>query len=158
MNRSRALALLSFFLAVPACRILAQSPAPPAIVHSQPLHSGRINPKLFGNFIELLDDVAPAMWAEMLNDRSFEGVTKLAAWCYYDGSPDFCDRQWDPNPAWSYDTQNPFNGKRCARLNAARRLPACLTQSGLAVKDGHDLRLLRLSPGRQPPGWPSPSH
>ncbi len=136
MNRSRALALLSFFLAVPACRILAQSPAPPAIVHSQPLHSGRINPKLFGNFIELLDDVAPAMWAEMLNDRSFEGVTKLAAWCYYDGSPDFCDRQWDPDPAWSYDTQNPFNGKRCARLNAARRLPACLTQSGLAVKTG----------------------
>jgi hypothetical protein len=107
-----------------------------AIIHSEPLHAGRINPRLFGNFIELLDDVAPGMWAEMLNDRSFEGVTKLAGWCYYDGAPDFCDREWDTNATWSYDAENPFNGKRSVRLNATRRQAAVLTQSGLAVKMG----------------------
>src|SRR5579872_6061190 len=81
-------------------------------VHAEPLHAGRVNPHLFGNFIELLNDVAPAMWAEMLQDRSFEGVLKLSNWCYYDGSPDICDREWDRGAGWSYDTENPFNAAR----------------------------------------------
>ena len=91
---------------------------------------------LFGNFVELLDDVVPSLWAEMLNDRSFEGVIRAANWSYYDGKPDFCDREWDRNPTWSYDTQSPFNGARSARLTATRHHPATLTQSGLAVKRG----------------------
>jgi alpha-N-arabinofuranosidase len=91
---------------------------------------------LFGNFVELLDDVVPGMWAEMLNDRSFEGVTRAAKWSYYDGKPDFCDREWDRNPSWSYDTNSSFNGARSARFTATRRQPATLTQSGLAVKRG----------------------
>jgi alpha-L-arabinofuranosidase len=76
------------------------------------------------------------MWAEMLNDRSFEGVTRAANWSYYDGKPDFCDREWDHNPTWSRDTDNPFNGARSARLTATRHHPASLTQNGLAVKRG----------------------
>ena len=91
---------------------------------------------LFGNFIELLDDVAPAMWAEMLNDRSFEGIRKPADWCYYDGSPDICDRPWDTSATWTYDTENVFNGARCARITSDPRGPGSLTQSGLAVKKG----------------------
>ena len=91
---------------------------------------------LLGNFVELLDDVVPGMWAEMLNDRSFEGVTRAANWSYYDGKPDVCDRDWDHNATWSYDTDNPFNGARSARLIARRHQPAFLTQSGLAVKSG----------------------
>ena len=119
------------------------------LIHAQPLHAGRINPKLFGNFIELLDDVVPGMWAELLNDRSFEGVIPAANWCYYDGSPDICDRQWDTNSTWMLDTNHPFNGTRSARLNPGSR-PASLTQSGLAVSkhmgytfSGH----LRADPG-----------
>ena len=107
-----------------------------AVIRADRTNEQRIDPKLFGNFIELLDDVAPAMWAEMLNDRSFEGVTKLADWCYYDGSPDFCDREWDQNATWNYDTENPFNGKRSAKLTCSPRHPASLNQSGLAVKKG----------------------
>jgi len=91
---------------------------------------------LFGNFIELLDDVVPGMWAEMLNDRSFEGVVPAASWSYYDGKPDFCDRQWDTNATWSLDTAKAFNGARSARLVAATNHPAFLTQSGLAVTHG----------------------
>lgn len=123
------------FLITQTC-VWAQTAKASTTVHAQPLHGGRINPKLFGNFIELLDDVVPGMWAEMLNDRSFEGVTKLSPWCYYDGAPDICDREWDTNATWTYDTENPFNGKRSAHLTATRGQPASLTQSGLAVKRG----------------------
>src|SRR5690348_9446625 len=78
------------------------------LIQPEPLHAGRIDPKLFGNFIELLDDVVPGMWADMLNDRSFEGVTRAADWCYYDGSLDICDRQWEANPSWTYDSKDSF--------------------------------------------------
>ena len=88
------------------------------IIHSQALHAGKISPRLFGNFIELLDDVAPGMWAELLNDRSFEGIIPSANWCYFDGSLDICDRPWDPNATWTRDPENPFNGARNARLTA----------------------------------------
>ena len=148
----RTLALAFFFmveLAFPASRISAESSKATTIIHSQPLHAGRINPRLFGNFIELLDDVVPAMWAEMLNDRSFEGVTKLSGWCYYDGAPDFCDREWDTNATWSYDTDNPFNGKRSARLSrraqATRQFDAVRTRG----ENGDGLRLFRLFSGGQ---------
>jgi len=136
MKRTVIAALISLAAVVVSLTALAEPPLGTTIIHAQPLNSGQIDPKLFGNFIELLDDVAPGMWAEMLNDRSFEGVTKLAGWVYYDGSPDFCDREWDTNSSWSYDTENPFNGKRSARLNSSRTQPASLTQSGLTVKKG----------------------
>src|SRR5262249_51003767 len=129
------LALFTFGLAACASSGTAQPAKIHTVIHSQPLHAGRIDPKLFGNFIELLDDVVPGMWAELLNDRSFEGVAPAANWCYYDGSLDICDRPWDANTTWSYDTQNPFNGVRSARLNPTSQ-PASLTQSGLGVKRG----------------------
>lgn len=125
---------LLFLFALPV--FCAENMKASAVIHASPADPERIDPKLFGNFIELLDDVAPGMWAEMLNDRSFEGVTKLADWCYYDGSPDFCDREWDRNATWNYDTENPFNAKRSAKLTCTSRQPASLTQSGLATKKG----------------------
>jgi alpha-L-arabinofuranosidase len=51
----------------------------------------------------------------------------------YDGTLDICDRQWDTNATWSYDTNNPFNGRRCAKLTAGPT-PASLTQSGLSAR------------------------
>jgi alpha-L-arabinofuranosidase len=89
---------------------------------------------LFGNFIELLDDLVPSMWAEMLNDRSFEGIAPRANWAYSDGAPNLCDRAWEKNDTWSLDTTRPFNGTRSALLSPSRRRPARLMQSGLAVK------------------------
>jgi alpha-N-arabinofuranosidase len=104
------------------------------IIHGRALHDGKIDPKLFGNFIELLDDVVPGMCAEMLNDRSFEGVIRAVDWSYYDGSLDICDREWDANASWSYETNRAFNGARCVRISASSTEPGSLTQSGLAVK------------------------
>jgi hypothetical protein len=83
-------------------------------VSARPLSNGSIDPKLFGNFVELLEDVVPGMWAEMLNDRAFDGVIPGADWSYYDGSPTICDRHWDTNATWHYDSTNVFNGSRCA--------------------------------------------
>src|SRR5439155_4606520 len=135
MDKFIPLALLSAGLAFPLFALSAEVATVHAVVHSQPLHAGRIDPKLFGNFIELLNDVVPGMWAELLNDRSLEGVLPPVNWCYYDGSPDICDRQWNTNATWTVDTDNSFNGIRCARL-LGHSQPATLTQSGLATKRG----------------------
>ncbi len=106
-------------------------------VSNRPLHDGRINPMLFGNFIELLDDLVPGMRAEMLNDRGFEGVVPPANWVYYDGSPTFCDRAWDTSPDWTpTEDDQPFTGRRSARIVADGERPSRLSQSGLAVKAG----------------------
>ena len=104
-----------------------------AIVRAESIPGGRIEPTLFGNFMELLDDVVPGSWAELLNDRSFAGVLPTADWVYYDGSLDICDRQWDTNGTWSYEAENPFIGKRCAKLTVGST-PASLTQAGLSAR------------------------
>ncbi|PWU14664.1 MAG: hypothetical protein C5B50_16810 [Verrucomicrobia bacterium] len=123
-------------LSLQSSPLFAEARETTATIYSQPIHSGHISPMLFGNFVELLDDVVPGMWAEMLNDRSFAGVVRAAKWSYYDGKPNSCDREWDKNPTWNYDTENPFNGLRSARLTATSSKAASLTQSGLAVKRG----------------------
>jgi alpha-N-arabinofuranosidase len=130
----------SFFvtaLVAAAIPLAAQDSRTNVIIRAEPLSGGRVEPTLFGNFMELLDDVVPGSWAELLNDRSFAGVLPAADWVYYDGSLDICDRQWDTNATWSYDTNNPFNGKRCAKLTAGPG-PASLTQSGLSARKGMD--------------------
>jgi alpha-L-arabinofuranosidase len=120
-------------LVAAAVPLSAQDSRTNAIIRAEPIPGARIEPTLFGNFMELLDDVVPGSWAELLNDRSFVGVIPSADWVYYDGSLDICDRQWDTNTTWSYDTDNPFNGKRCAKLTAGPG-PASLTQSGLSAR------------------------
>ncbi|HET6488057.1 MAG TPA: hypothetical protein VFH83_16635, partial [Spirochaetia bacterium] len=106
----------------------------------QPLHSGRISPMLYGGFIELLDDLVPGMWAEMLNDRSFEGVLPPSSWCYYNGVPNACDRPWESSDSWRLDSTDPFDGERSARLLAGPAAAASLCQEGLAVRKGMTYR------------------
>jgi len=105
------------------------------------LHQGRISPMLYGGFVELLDDHVPGMWAEMLGDRGFEGILPTANWDYFRGEPNLCDRDWDKNPSWDYDRQDPFNGLQSARLTPASGRPARLTQGQCAVRRGMDYLL-----------------
>jgi alpha-N-arabinofuranosidase len=112
----------------------------PMTISAKPLHAGRINPMLFGNFIELLDDLVPGMWAEMLNDRGFEGVVPPARWVYYDGSPTVCDRRWDRGDQWFVETTAAFNGPRCARLTGQEGHAVGLTQAGVAIEKGASYR------------------
>ena len=130
------LPLLLVFLAGRAGADEARAAEVKIEIRAQPTLPGRVSPKLFGNFIELLEDVVPGTWSEMLNDRSFEGVTRPANWCYYDGSLTICDRQWDSTGTWDIDRHNAFNGKRCARLSCSSAKAASLTQSGLSVTQG----------------------
>ena len=106
------------------------------VVLRKPLHDGRISPMLYGGFVELLDDVVPGMWAEMLGDRNFEGVVPTANWVYHLGALNLCDRDWDKNETWAYSTEDPWNGAQSAKLTAAKDRPARLTQSQLAVAKG----------------------
>jgi alpha-L-arabinofuranosidase len=126
------LAVCAGFDAAPAAR------AADAVlkISARSLNSGRINPMLFGNFIELLDDLCPGMWAEMLNDRGFEGVVPPEKWVYYNGSPTFCDRTWNKGGDWSLETAGAFNGPRCARITGRADRAVGLSQSGLAIKGG----------------------
>jgi alpha-N-arabinofuranosidase len=91
---------------------------------------------LYGGFIELLDDLVPGMWAEMLNDRSFEGVQPAVFWCYSTGAPSVCDRQWERSDTWRLDTKEHVDGARSACLDARPSRPAVLCQAGLAVEKG----------------------
>jgi len=136
MKTTKPLLLIAAVLAAAVARSPAEPTTVTVTVSSRPLHAGRVNPMLFGNFMELLDDLVPSMWAEMLNDRSFAGIVPRANWAYCDGALNICDRPWDKNDTWTYDTTRPFNGARSVRLNSARRHPAFLAQSGLAVKKG----------------------
>ena len=94
MKKSPVPAIVGAVLVLFSIRVAAQSST---MVQAAPMTNGTINPMLFGNFIELVDDVTPGMWAEMLNDRCFEGVMPLASWVYYNGASNICDRQWDTN-------------------------------------------------------------
>ena len=123
-------------LLISALNSTAQTPKSSTVINAEPLNQGKLNPKLFGNFVELLNDVAPGMWAEMLNDRSFEGVVPARDGIYFDGSPDICDREWDRNDTWALDADHPFRGLRSARLTSSSESSASLTQSGLTAKSG----------------------
>jgi len=81
-NYGRQLALILLLVGHLCLCLWADAGQPSLKISSKPAHSGRINPMLFGNFIELLDDLVPGMWAEMLNDRGFEGVVPPEKWVY----------------------------------------------------------------------------
>ncbi len=68
LSRGRCLVFfgLAIGFGVAATAPFVNGAEPSLKVFNRPLHSGRINPMLFGNFIELLDDLVPGMWAEML--------------------------------------------------------------------------------------------
>jgi alpha-L-arabinofuranosidase len=136
LKSRRTLALILLLLSAWCVCRRADAAEPALKIFAKPLHSGHINPMLFGNFIELLDDLVPGMWAEMLNDRGFERVIPPEKWVYYDGAPTFCDRQWSPTGDWTSETVGAFNGPRCARIVGHESQPVGLTQSGLFVQHG----------------------
>ncbi len=137
--RRRLLPVLIFVLT--AGRAAPQAAGPVTLkVYPEALHGGRISPLFYGNFIELLDDVIPGMWAEMLGNRGFEGVEPTANWVYHQGAPNLSDRDWDADPTWTLDGDKPFNALRSARLTASAAKPSRLAQGGLAVKKGMTYR------------------
>jgi hypothetical protein len=140
-DRVRRFLLPILIFVLTAGRAAPQAAGPVTLkVYPEALHGGRISPLFYGNFIELLDDVIPGMWAEMLGNRGFEGVEPTANWVYHQGAPNLSDRDWDAGPDWALDAEKPFNALRSARLTASPAMPGRLTQGGLAVKKGMTFR------------------
>jgi len=121
-----------------------ETPKATGIIHSQPLHARRIDPKLFGNFGELLDATS-RRHVELNAERSFE-VTKLAGCCYYDGSPDFATANGTPIRPGVMTRRIPLMENAASSYVGTRR-PASLTQSRSLVKRD-ELRLLQVFPFR----------
>ena len=93
------------------------------------LRPARINPYQYGQFIEYLCTMVPAMWAEKLFDGSFEGLSpyKVA----YLKETDFRERPWYPSGATNratFDARQVDQGQRRTVLQdrdsrAKRRAP-----------------------------------
>jgi len=122
---------------------LVEAAAPSRIVvTSKRLSRDPISPMIYGNFMELLSDVVPSMWAEKLDVTSFEYLRtpeerKLRQSRFtFDPKVDPQDRPWYPvgdkaRGDWAIDEDRPFNGKASQRI----RLPAGGTEAGIA-QDG----------------------
>ncbi len=67
------------------------------MITRQRLAAGKISPMQYGQFIEYLCNLVPGMWAEMLDDGSFEGLTpyKVA----FLKETDFHEHSWYPTAA-----------------------------------------------------------
>jgi alpha-N-arabinofuranosidase len=95
----------------------------------------------YGQFIEYLCDLVPAMWAEKLYDGSFEGLTpyKFA----YLRQTDFREKPWYPSGAtnraeYSLDRNDPVSGAVCQKIAVQGRAPCRvgIAQDGIAVARG----------------------
>ena len=104
-----------------------------------------IDLKQGGQFMEPLCDVLPSMTAQQVQSTSFEEETP---WNYsYRAAVDKPYRPWYPNGSvhvatYSYDTQDPFNGKRSQKIELpVANTWAGISQDGFYVEGGHSYRL-----------------
>jgi alpha-L-arabinofuranosidase len=145
---------------------VALSPTDGAInITSEPLYEGTISPMIYGEFVEFLNDMIPGMWAEKIEDRSFEGILQPGCiyppgtnWVYPRWRPFTCalpdskgrwfqqDTNLEPLPeiaAFELDTADPFAGKQSAKVTVGpgdgRPCFAGIEQPGIAVKAGQRL-------------------
>ena len=127
-----------------------------ARIHSRKLTEIPVDPKQCGQFIEPLCHLIPSMLAQQVASTSFEEET---AWnVTYKKEIDRPFRPWYPDGAvhvasFSYDAQNPFNGKRSQKIELpAARCRAGISQDGYCVKEGltYRLRLHMMGKGNVP--------
>ena len=126
-------------------------------VSRQQVFAGAISPLIYGEFIEFIDQLIPGMWAEMLRDRSFEGLTPPSV--FYRKERDF------PQPAWrvlktldgrtgegqrrnfnltfDLDLVQPFVGLRsaCIRVSGGGNFLAGIAQDNLPLSAGETYQL-----------------
>jgi alpha-N-arabinofuranosidase len=115
--------------------------AAPAVVTRERIASGTISPLQYGQFIEYLCTLVPGMWAEKLDDGSFEGLSpyKFA----YLKETDFRERPWHPIGAtnratFERDRATKISGETSFKIAATGDIPCTvgIAQDGLAVRRG----------------------
>jgi alpha-L-arabinofuranosidase len=140
---------------------------PPRItVTPTPLYDAPISPLIYGDFIEFINDLIPGMWAEKVQDRSFEGVLQpnevwppgeswtaprwkpfVAGLPRGDQWPDTAAALEAPGAvaALEMDPERPFVGRHSARVRVTgsddRPFVAGIAQEGIAVREGQPLHL-----------------
>ncbi len=93
----------------------------------------------YGQFIEYLCDMVPAMWAEKLYDSSFEGLSAYAF--EFIKETDFREKPWYPSGAvnraeYAADPVRPVNGKVAKRMTVSGDMPCTvgISQDGIYVE------------------------
>lgn len=134
------------------------------VVTARPLQRDPISPLVYGNFVELLSDLAPSMWAEKLDVTSFEYLRtpqerKLRESRFvHDPLTDPKDRLWRPlgDPASivvEVDGDNPFNGSACQRIELKPGGDeAGIWQDGISIEKGEEYRFVGHFRTKDSPG------
>src|ERR1035441_5607396 len=112
----------------------------------EPLCGGTISPLQYGQFVEYLCDLVPAMWAEKLCDGSFEG---LSAYKFvFLKETDFKERPWYPSGEVNrtevvLDTANKVSGAASKRITIEAGAPATagISQDGIFLERGQACQL-----------------
>jgi alpha-N-arabinofuranosidase len=135
------------------------------VVTNDLIYPERISPLIYGDFVEFINDNLPAMRAERVQDRCFEGIRQPRYvyppdqnWVYprwaplVVGQPTFpaVDAVAQPPPRaavdFSLDSENPLVGTQSARLvvmpgDDGLPFVGGIAQRGLLVKQGERLRV-----------------
>jgi alpha-N-arabinofuranosidase len=135
------------------------------VISSKVLFEDTISPFIYGDFIELLNDLIPGMWAEKIQDKNFAGILQPnciyppgANWVYprwkpfVSGQPNF--NRWPDShhdtemvkatATIELDTNNPFVGQQSAKIavqGSDRPCVAGIMQENIAVKQGQTLNV-----------------
>jgi alpha-N-arabinofuranosidase len=148
---------------------------------SESLFNEPISPLIYGDFIEFVNDLIPAMRAEKIRDRCFEGILQPAQ--VYPPGENWVYPRWQPfvtgRPApdvWpglpkdleapsatvqlEMDSRQPFVGRQSAWVQVAagneKSSMAGIAQDGIAVKEGQKLHFEMFL--RRPQGEVGPVH
>jgi alpha-N-arabinofuranosidase len=122
------------------------APSTPVIrITADPICPGRINPMQYGQFIEYLCDLVPSMWAEKLDDTSFEGLTPYKF--EFRKETDFKEKPWYPygevnRMKVDQDTSTKISGPSSKRITMTSTAPCSggLAQDGISLKKGEPCR------------------
>jgi alpha-L-arabinofuranosidase len=112
----------------------------------EPLCGGTISPFQYGQFVEYLCDLVPAMWAEKLCDGSFEGLSPYKF--VFLKETDFKERPWYPSGEVNRteivpDTATKVSGAASKRITIEPGAPATagISQNGIFLERGQACHL-----------------
>jgi alpha-N-arabinofuranosidase len=152
MKRFACFALVSAQLLFLSTRVLSgQTVAQEAVesgvrVTREPLCAGTISPMQYGQFVEYLCDLVPAMWAEKLWAESFEGLSPYNF--VFLRETDFKQKPWYPSgevnrAQVALDTNTVVSGAASKRITIEAGAPATagISQDGIFLERGQPCNL-----------------
>jgi alpha-N-arabinofuranosidase len=111
----------------------------PVKVTRAPLQRGTISPFQYGQFVEYLCDLVPAMWAEKLYDGGFEGLSPYKF--VFLKETDCREKPWYPSGAvnraeYTRDPVNPVSGAAAQKIAVKGDSPCTvgISQDGIFVE------------------------